>query len=102
MRDRLFVDADALPLWMGLWGAVSAAGLGTALSTLPQDLLLFASIGAVSSGFAGVWIRVTNSSATLARHRTLWLVSTAFTGAAIGVFALVLVLYEFLRHLSFD
>lgn len=101
--QRLFIDADALPFWTALWGAVSATALGAALLPIPVVLLVCAAIGAVSSGLVGVWIRLsmTNTVATSARHRTARAVITALLGAVTGIFALVFVVHEFLRALSF-
>jgi hypothetical protein len=103
MRQRLFVNADALPFWMALWGAVSATALGAVLIRLPEVLLICAAIGAVPSGFAGIWIRLsmTNRDPASEEKKKTRLVITALVGVAIGVLALLFLIHEFLNTLSF-
>jgi hypothetical protein len=103
MTQRLFTQADALPLWMSFWGAISGAALGAVLIRLPEVLLICAAIGAVPSGFAGIWIRLsmTNRDPASEEKKKTRLVITALVGVAIGVLALLFVIHEFLNTLSF-
>src|SRR5437660_1325899 len=100
----LFVGADALPLWVSLWGAVASTALGAGLAGLGslEDGLLCAAIGAIPSAFVGICIRLSMESpvATPVQRKRRRLVGAALLGAAIGALALCAAFVQLLSNVG--